>query len=142
MQASEFAVPAPGESVVVLEREGVTVRMFAVNHAPVDPAVGYRIEHRDRVVSISGDTIDTPGLRALASGANVLVAEVMDKHFVLDTSCALGRAGSERAGAIYGDIYDYHVDTIELAKLSAEAGVGTLMLTHQVPALPSAQAQV
>jgi ribonuclease Z len=136
-----FDDPGP-DGAVVYEQDGVVVKAFRVSHPPIEPAVGYRIEHRNRVVGISGDTIDTPALRTLAAGANVLVAEVMDKHFVLDMSCALGRAGSERASAIFRDIYDYHIDTIELAKLSAEVGVGTLMLTHQVPALPSAQAQV
>lgn len=135
--------PDPGpDGAVVYDQGGVVVKAFRVSHPPIEPAVGYRIEHRDRVVSISGDTIDTPALRTLAKGANVLVAEVMDKHFTLDMSCALGRSNSERASAIFRDITDYHVDTIELAKLSAEVGVATLMLTHQVPALPTAQAQV
>jgi ribonuclease BN (tRNA processing enzyme) len=37
---------------------------------------------------------------------------------------------------------DYHIDSLELAKLSADANVGTLMLTHQVPALSTEQARI
>ncbi|MDP3231268.1 MAG: MBL fold metallo-hydrolase [Myxococcales bacterium] len=138
--ARRFSDPGP-DGAVVFDQGGVVVKAFRVDHTPIQPAVGYRIEHRGRVVSISGDTVDTPAFRTLATGADILVAEVMDKHFTLDMSCALGRAGSERSSIIFRDIYDYHTDTLELAQLSAAAGVKTLMLTHQVPSLPSSQAQ-
>jgi ribonuclease Z len=139
--AQRFDDPGP-EGAIVYDEGGVVVRAYRVDHAPITPAVGYRVEHRGRAVGISGDTIDTAGLHALADGADILVAEVMDKHFSLDTSCALERTDNERGAIIFRDIYDYHLDTLELAQVSAAADVGTLMLTHQVPALPSAQAQV
>ena len=36
----------------------------------------------------SGDTIDTPGLRALVASADVLVSEVMNKAAIDETECA------------------------------------------------------
>lgn len=133
----------PGvDGAVVYDEDGVVVRAYRVDHSPVEPAFGYRVEFKGRVVGISGDTIAAPGLRALAAGADVLVGEVMDKHFVLDMSCALGRVRAARNATIFRDIMDYHIDSLELAQLSEEAGVRTLMLTHMIPTLPPAQARV
>jgi ribonuclease Z len=126
----------------VFDEDGIVVRAFRVNHAPIEPAFGYRVEFGGRVVGISGDTTDAPGLRALAADADVLVGEVMDKHFVLDMSCALGRVGNSRSSEIFRDIMDYHIDSLELAQLSEDVGVKTLMLTHMIPTLPSDQARI
>jgi len=82
-----------------------------------------------------------PGLRNLADGADVLVADVMDKPWVLDASCAFERLGQTRNAAMFRDIRTYHIDVAELAQLAVDAKVGTLMLTHLVPGLPPAQAQ-
>jgi hypothetical protein len=51
------------------------------------------------------------------------------------------RIGDERNARIFRDIRTYHIGADELAELSADVGVGTLVLTHQVPSLPDAQAQ-
>ena len=120
----------------------MVVRAYGVDHAPILPALGYRIEYGGRSVGISGDTIDTSGLRSLAQDVDILVSEVMDKDFVLDAACAFERLGDERNADIFRDIRTYHIDVDELAALSEEAGVGTLVLTHQVPSVPPAQAQL
>ena len=130
------------DGAVVYEKAGVIVRAYGVDHSPVAPALGYRVEFDGRSVGISGDTIDTAGLRALADGADVLVSEVMDKGFALDTACALERLGDERNATLFRDIRTYHIDVAELAQLSADADVGTLVLTHQLPSVPAAQGQV
>jgi multidrug efflux pump subunit AcrB len=44
-KAKRFEMPAEGESVKVFDRDGVVIRAFAVDHTPVEPAVGYRIEY-------------------------------------------------------------------------------------------------
>jgi ribonuclease Z len=135
-------VDASVDGTVVYNEADVVVRAYHVDHSPVAPALGYRVEYGGHSVGISGDTIDTPGLRALADSADVLVSEVMDKGFVLDTSCLFERLGNERYAAIFRDIRTYHIDVLELAQLSTDAKVGTLVLTHQVPSVPAAQAQV
>ncbi|HJN77442.1 MAG TPA: MBL fold metallo-hydrolase [Myxococcota bacterium] len=80
---------APATGVVIYEQGGVRVWAYGVDHSPVSPAVGYRIEYGGRAIGISGDTVDSDGLRNLASNADLLVSEVMDKTLVLDTACAL-----------------------------------------------------
>lgn len=135
-------IDEPGvDGTVVYEDGGVVVRAYGVDHSPVAPAIGYRVEFGGRSIGISGDTVDTSGLRALANGVDVLVSEVMDKGFALDTACAFERLGDERNARLLRDVRTYHVDVAELAQLSADAGVDTLVLTHQVPSLPPSQAQ-
>jgi len=113
----------------------VRVVAFAVNHAPIQPALGYRVEYRGRSVVISGDTTDTASLRAMSAGADVLVSEVMNKAFAGHAECALERLGDPRNADIFRDIRTYHIDAAELGALAEEAGVRHLVLTPQVPAV-------
>jgi ribonuclease Z len=84
---------------VVYEKNGVKVTAFKVDHAPVEPAFGYRIDYAGRSVVLSGDTRVSENLVLHAQGADVLVHEV----FAPET---LQRAGvpAERAKRIV----DYH----------------------------------
>lgn len=127
--------------MIAYDDAGVVVRAYTVDHSPVSPALGYRIEFEGRAIGITGDTVLTPGLEALAAGVDVLVADVMDRAVTLDTACALERIGDERNAQILRDMGTYHVDVAEVAQPSADAGVGTLMATHQVPSLPEDQAK-
>src|SRR5262245_3260773 len=42
---------------VVLEKGGVKITAFEVDHTPIKPAFGYRIDHAGRSVKLSGDTV-------------------------------------------------------------------------------------
>ena len=53
----------PGE--VVWQGDLLTVTSFAVEHPPIEPAVGYRVDYRGRSVVISGDTNAADGLFTL-----------------------------------------------------------------------------
>ena len=61
---------------IVLERNGVRVTAFEVDHSPVRPALGYRIDYEGRSVVLSGDTRPSANLTAHARGADLLVHEV------------------------------------------------------------------
>lgn len=121
------------EGRVVYESDGVRVLAFSVDHSPIGVALGYRVEYAGKVVAISGDTIETSGLRALSANADVLVSEVMNKSFVEQSECALGRLDEPRLEKIFADIRSYHIDVTELAQLSNDTEVATLVLTHMVP---------
>lgn len=54
--------PVDDSAIVIHEQDGVTVKTFRVNHAPAQPAVGYRIEYANKIVVISGDTVRTTSL--------------------------------------------------------------------------------
>jgi len=78
---------AAPEGVVILAHDigeglvydvgGVKVTAFEVDHAPVRPAFGYRIDHAGRSVVLSGDTRVSANLVKHAQGVDVLVHEVV-----------------------------------------------------------------
>jgi ribonuclease Z len=84
---------------VVYEKGGVKVTAFEVDHAPVQPAFGYRIDYAGRSVVLSGDTRVSENLVRHAQGVDVLVHEVF-------APATLQRAGVPPARA--KNIVDYH----------------------------------
>jgi len=61
---------------VVYESNGVKVTAFLVDHAPIEPAFGFRVEYRGRSVALSGDTKPSDNLVKAAQGVDLLVHEV------------------------------------------------------------------
>lgn len=61
---------------VVYEKGGVKITAFDVDHTPVKPAFGYRIDYAGRSVVLSGDTRVSENLIRYAQGVDVLVHEV------------------------------------------------------------------
>jgi len=61
---------------VVYDTGGVKVTAFLVDHAPITPAFGYRIDHAGRSVVLSGDTRVSENLVKHAQGVDLLVHEV------------------------------------------------------------------
>lgn len=61
----------------VYERNGVKVTAFEVDHGPVKPAFGYRVEFGGRTVVLSGDTRFSENLIRASKGADLLIHEVI-----------------------------------------------------------------
>jgi len=66
------------EEGTVFDSDGLKVTAFLVDHGPVSPALGYRIEYRGHSVALSGDTRVSENLVRHATGVDVLVHEVLD----------------------------------------------------------------
>lgn len=62
---------------VVYENNGVKVIAFLVDHYPVVPAFGYRIEYKGHSVVLSGDTRYSQNLIKYARGTDLLIHEVV-----------------------------------------------------------------
>lgn len=82
------------------------------------PNLGYRIEAGGKIVTISGDAVDCPGLQKLARGADLLLQccylasdEIVDRDLRLIADHVI--ASSSMVG-----------------KIATEAGVGKLVLNH------------
>jgi ribonuclease Z len=60
----------------VYDQGGVKVTAFEVDHSPVKPAFGYRIDYAGRSVVLSGDTRVSENLIRYAQGVDVLIHEV------------------------------------------------------------------
>src|SRR5205814_7910646 len=63
---------------VVYDHNGVKVTAFLVDHGPVKPAFGYRIDYAGHSVAISGDTRPSDNLVHYSKGVDVLIHEAMD----------------------------------------------------------------
>jgi len=121
---------APPVEVVELTEglawEGGDVRVVAAptDHRPVAPTLGFRVEHAGASVVLAGDTVPCDSLDQLTAGADALVHTVIREDLVraLPVPRLL-------------DICDYHSSVEQAGATAARAGVGTLILTHYVPAL-------
>jgi ribonuclease Z len=125
----------PGE--VVWRDDLLTVTSFLVEHPPIEPAVGYRVDYRGRSVVISGDTNAADGLFAAAKGADLLLHDALSRTVLdpmIEAATGLGRPAAE----IMTDVIDYHADVTSLPDRVAEAGIKQLALYHLVPAPPNA----
>jgi ribonuclease Z len=136
MRAHTFEAPADGSSVTVLERDGLTVRAVAVDHRPIAPAVGYRFDYRGRSVVISGDTVFSPNLVALAKDADLLVHEVLVDSVLEILSETAREAGRDRVAKIVTDVIDYHTTPAQAVEVADQAGVRTIVFSHRVPPMP------
>ncbi len=60
-----------------MKKKGVKVIAFEVDHAPIKPAFGYKIEYKGHSVVLSGDTRFSENLIKFAKGTDLLVHEVV-----------------------------------------------------------------
>ncbi len=107
----------------VLEDGTVRITAAPTDHAPVRPTVGYRVEDGGTSVVIAGDTVPCPGLDELCAGADMLVHTVVRRDLI--EPIGLPRLT---------DVLDYHSSVEDAARTAERNGVGTLVLTHLVPA--------
>ena len=74
----------------------------------------------------AGDTVPCAGLDSLCAGADALVHTVIRKDII--STLPLQRIK---------DTLDYHSSPEEAAQTATRGGVGTLILTHYVPPIPT-----
>ena len=97
---------------VVLEKNGVKVTAFEVDHFPVKPAFGYRIDYQGRSVVLSGDTRFSENLIKHAQGIDLLIHEVVSPASFLRAGISASRTKSviehhitpERAGEVFARV--------------------------------------
>lgn len=131
------SVPDDNASAVLFDRDGFKITAFRVDHTPIEPAHGYRIDYRDRAVIISGDTVKHPNMVRFGRDADVMVHEALAPHMVSVLADGVG-ARVPHVGGILRDTLDYHASPVEAAETANEAGVPLLVYSHIVPPLPNA----
>ncbi len=134
--AQPFALPKPGEGLVVFDQDGLKVTAFAVDHAPITPAVGYRVDYRGRSALVSGDTRKSANLAQFAKGVDLLVHEALSPELVNVITAGAIDAGATNIEQITHDIQGYHTSPVEAAEIAEAAGAKHLLYYHLVPALP------
>ena len=115
---------------VVLDDADLRVVVGATDHRPVESTLAYRFEHGGRALVVAGDTVPCPGLDELCAGADVYIQTVLRDDLVR-------LVPMQR----FVDTIDYHSTVEQAAQTAARAGVGTLVLTHQVPTPPPGAAE-
>jgi hypothetical protein len=108
---------APAADVTaVFDADGWLVSSALVDHHPVEPAVGYRIERAGIAVTVSGDTGVCDGIQRLAERTDVLVHEAL------------------LAAAVSPALLEWNAGARQVGELTAVTQPGTLVLTHMIPA--------
>ena len=103
---------------VVYEVAGVKVTAFLVDHGPVAPALGYRVDYGGHSVVLSGDTKPSDNLIKFASGADVLIHE-------------LGRSKADPALTAQQKIVaDHHTDAAEVTRVFQRASPKLAVFSH------------
>jgi ribonuclease Z len=121
IEVTEGPVDLPGRSA-----DAVSIRCAQTDHKPVEPSIGFRFDHGGASVVAAGDTVPCAGLDSLCDGADALVHTVIRKDIIANLPMQRIK-----------DTLDYHSSPEEAAQTAARAGVGTLVLTHYVPPIPT-----
>jgi ribonuclease Z len=108
---------------VVYDDGDVKVTAFKEEHAPVEPAFGYRFDSGGHSIAITGDTRPNANLIRFARGADVLVSEAYLPGFFRSVDTP------EVAARLEG----YHTSAPQAGEVAAAAGVKTLVFTHLMP---------
>lgn len=122
-------------SAVVYETGDIQVIAFNVDHPPVVPAVGFRVNYKGRSVMITGDTIYSDSLIHHATGADVMVSDALN-HKMSQWVADAGRDLDNNLSNVAEDIQESHIRPEEAAVVAREAGVPLLMITHVLPPVP------
>lgn len=110
----------PGDRI---DLGSTSISVHRTDHRPVAPTVGYRVEHGGAVAALAGDSVPCAELDEMCAGADLYVQTVIRDDLI-------ARVPSERLN----DICDYHSTVEQAAQTAARARVGTLVMTHYVPA--------
>jgi ribonuclease Z len=133
-KAQPFAMTE--SSAIILEKDGLKVTAFNVDHDPVKPAVGYRFDYKGRSVCISGDAAKSANLIAVCKGADIIVHDALQSALVKEMAAGFKAANNPNTAKIFTDIQDYHASPEEAAESAQAAGARMLVLSHLVPPLP------
>jgi ribonuclease Z len=94
---------------VVYQNNGVRITAFEVDHTPVKPAFGYRIDYSGRSVVLSGDTLVSENLIRHAQNVDLLVHNVVSPETLQRIGVPPARAANiiahhttpEQAGEVF-----------------------------------------
>jgi len=136
LAAQTFAEPDLGDSTLVLDRDGLLVTAFRVDHDPVKPAVGYRFDYKGRSVVVSGDTSKSANLETFATGVDLLVHEALSPTLMGLIEEVATEQGVSGIAKVAQDVLNYHATPVEAAESAQAAGAKHLLYYHIVPPTP------
>jgi ribonuclease Z len=127
------------EPTEIADIGGIAVRAFEVEHFPVKPAYGFRLEKDGRSIAISGDTNPCRGLLNGSKGADILVCDSMNQAMMKVLENQLRSAGNDIQAALLEDAHSYHAPIDAMAETAQQAAVKHLVISHMLPPVPEEQ---
>ena len=113
----------------ILDRDGMQISGFLVEHDPVKPAFGYRFDGDGRSLVISGDTRPCENLMKWSHGVDVLIHECCE---MARTSWTRG-CGWPTVEEKIRDLASYHTQPDEIGRVAEGARPKRLVMTHLMP---------
>jgi ribonuclease Z len=123
-------VISPG---VVIDQGGLRIQAIAVNHAPIDPALGFRIDYKDRSVLVTGDSVITDSIRQASQDLDLLLTDALSLPIILTLAETAEGVGRTRNARILTDVTDYHASTDSIVSLIDQADIQLTAYYHMVP---------
>jgi ribonuclease Z len=142
MVANTFALPTLPDArgvraTQVYAKDGVLITAIKTNHAPVDPAVAYRIDYKGRSVVISGDTTYFKPLASAALNTDLLICEGQASHLQDIVATQADELGQNALAQVLRDTKTYHITPVQAAQMANEAKARMLVYTHIAPPIVS-----
>jgi ribonuclease Z len=117
---------------LAMEQDGVRITAFSVDHGPVTPSYGYRIDYRGRSIAISGDTKMVDAMVEHARGVDVLIHEVISPEVERRRARVVDPKAIER-------IIERHTTPEQAGRLFARIKPRLAVYTHIVPSPATAE---
>jgi ribonuclease Z len=114
------------EHGVVYQNGDLKVTAFAVDHAPIKPAFGYRVDYAGHSVVLSGDTRYSENLIHFAQGADVLIHEVIDPEAYRASDPLYNDVQKQR-------VIDHHTTPEQAGMVFSHAKPKLAVYSHIVP---------
>lgn len=111
---------------VVYEFEGGKVTAFLVDHGPVKPAFGYRVDYGGHSVVLSGDTRYSENLIKFSKGVDLLIHEVLDPEAFL-------RGAPQLTLPQKNSVIGHHTTAEDAGKLFSVVQLKLAAYSHIVP---------
>ncbi|TFF97807.1 MAG: MBL fold metallo-hydrolase [Promethearchaeota archaeon] len=137
LESKTISIQNKTDLTLVFESENLKIFAVLVDHSPIEPALGFRIEYKGKTIAITGDTKKTDTLPKLCKNADILFADAISYELLNRIRQVSLEKGQERNAKILNDIQNYHMNPIDAAHLAKEANVKKLVYVHITPQLPN-----
>lgn len=139
------AMDLPGdllEPKVIYRDDKVTVTAALNNHYHYQAgslsdrnarSYAFRFDTADRSIVFTGDTGPSPRVEALARGADILVAEVIDLPSIERQWRSRDGSDGAQVDALIAHLRQDHLTPEDVGKMASSAKVGMVVLNHLVP---------
>ena len=111
----------------VFVMDGVKVTAFDVEHGPVKPSLGFRIDYAGRSVALSGDTCFSENLIEYVRGVDLLVHEVLAPQ-------AFQAQSPHLSPSTFQQVMDHHVTPEQAGNVFSRVMPKLAVYSHIVPA--------